>query len=119
MRWKLMVVPALASFFVIAALSARAQVTYSAEQGKQPFTVGAGVANFSDDWGIQNPRQIGITMWVDWRPPLPSVLNGLGLSSRAAPFNGRLLPISRAIGWTPLWVVRCISFGGTSGFVHM
>ena len=48
MRWKLMVVPALASFFVIAALSARAQVTYSAEQGKQPFTVGAGVESTAD-----------------------------------------------------------------------
>ena len=33
MRWKLMVVPALTLFFVIAALSARAQVTYSAEEG--------------------------------------------------------------------------------------
>jgi hypothetical protein len=85
MRWKLMVVPVLALFFVGAALSARAQVTYSAEQGKQPFTVGAGVSNFSDDWGVQGPRQVGITMWVDWRPPfIPPVLHGLGLE-----FEGR------------------------------
>ncbi len=85
MRWKLMAVPVLALFFISAAISARAQVTYSAEQGKQPFTVGTGVSNFSDDWGIQNPRQVGITMWVDWRPPfIPPVLNGLGLE-----FEGR------------------------------
>jgi|KBSMisStandDraft_5_1062788.scaffolds.fasta_scaffold262062_3 opacity protein-like surface antigen len=86
MRWKLMVVPALTLFFVVAALSARAQVTYSAEEGKQPFTVGAGVSNFSDDWGYQNPRQIGLTVWVDWRPPLPSVLHGLGIE-----FEGRTI----------------------------
>jgi len=66
MRWKLMIVPALALFFIGTALKARAQVTYSAEEGKLPFTVGAGVSDFSDDWGNQNPRQVGITMWADW-----------------------------------------------------
>ena len=87
MRWKLMVLPVLSLFFVGTALSAHAQVTYSGEEGKQPFTIGAGVANFSDDWGIQNPRQVGLTVWVDWRlPHMPSLLNGLGLE-----FEGRTL----------------------------
>ena len=85
MRWKSMVVPVLALFFMGAALPARAQVTYSAETGKLPFTVGVGVSNFSDDWGIQDPRQVGITMWVDWRlPRMPPLLDGLGLE-----FEGR------------------------------
>lgn len=63
MRSKLMVLPVMALFFIGAALQARAQVTYSGQEGKQPFTVGAGFSNFSDDWGVQNPRQDGITMW--------------------------------------------------------
>jgi opacity protein-like surface antigen len=82
-----MVVPVLALFFIVSALSARAQVTYAAEEGKQPFTVGAGVASFSDDWGYLNPRQVGLTVWVDWRPPfVPSVLHGLGVE-----FEGRTI----------------------------
>ena len=85
MRWKLMVVPVLALFFIGAALPARAQVTYSAEEGNLPFTVGVGVSNFSDDWGVSNPRQAGITMWVDWRLPfMPPPLKGLGIE-----FEGR------------------------------
>lgn len=87
MLCKSMVKPVLTLFFVGAALSVHAQVTYSASEEKQQFTVGVGVANFSDDWGIQNPRQIGLTMWIDWRPPfVPSVLNGLGVE-----FEGRTL----------------------------
>lgn len=85
MRLRLMILPVLAIFFCGAALPCRAQVTYAAEEGKLPFTVGTGVSNFSDDWGVQNPRQIGMTLWVDWRlPRLPPVLNGLGLE-----FEGR------------------------------
>ena len=85
MRWKSMVLPVLALFFIGAALPARAQVTYSAQEGKLPFTVGAGFSDFSDDWGVQNPRQVGITMWVDWRlPHMPPILDGLGLE-----FEGR------------------------------
>jgi opacity protein-like surface antigen len=87
MRWKLVVLPVLALFFLAAALPGRAQVTYAAEEGKQPFTVGSGVSNFSDDWGIQNPRQLGIAVWVDWRFPfVPPVLHGLGVE-----FEGRTL----------------------------
>src|ERR1700760_3504290 len=85
MRWKLLVLPVLSLFLVGAALSAHGQVTYSGEEGKQPFTIGAGAANFSDDWGIQTQRQVGATLWVDWRPPfVPSVLHGLGVE-----FEGR------------------------------
>ena len=85
---KLMVLPLLALFFLGVALPCRAQVTYSAEGGgKVPFTVGAGVSNFSDDWGVLNPRQTGMSVWVDWRfPHMPRVLNGLGVE-----FEGRTL----------------------------
>jgi opacity protein-like surface antigen len=85
MRLKSIVVPFLFLFLMGAASRARAQVTYSAREGKLPFTVGFGVADFSDDWGIKNPRQVGLTIWADWRiPHLPSKLDGLGIE-----FEGR------------------------------
>lgn len=85
MRRKLRMVPILVLIFMGAASKARAQVTYSAKEGKLPFTVGAGVSDFSDDWGYLNPRQVGITVWVDWRlPHMPRVLRGLGIE-----FEGR------------------------------
>ena len=83
-RWKLTVLTALALAFAASASRVQAQVTYAAEEGKLPFTVGAGVSNFSDDWGVSNPRQYGVTLWADWRFRLPSVLNGLGVE-----FEGR------------------------------
>jgi opacity protein-like surface antigen len=85
MQLKSIVVPLLFLFVVGAASKARAQVTYSAQEGKLPFTVGFGVADFSDDWGSHNPRQVGLTLWLDWRiPHMPSKLDGLGLE-----FEGR------------------------------
>ncbi len=85
MRWKMMVLPVMALFFMFAALQAHAQVTYSGSERKLPFTVGAGFSNFSDDWGVQNPREDGITMWVDWWIPyMPHRLEGLGIE-----FEGR------------------------------
>jgi opacity protein-like surface antigen len=85
MRLKSIFVSLLFLFLVGAASRARAQVAYSAQEGKLPFTVGFGLADFSDDWGVENPRQVGITLWVDWRiPHMPSKLDGLGLE-----FEGR------------------------------
>jgi opacity protein-like surface antigen len=85
MRWKSVALPLLVLFLSCAALKARAQVAYSAREGKLPFSVGFGVADFSDDWGTKNPRQVGLTLWVDWRiPHLPSKLEGLGIE-----FEGR------------------------------
>jgi opacity protein-like surface antigen len=75
-------------FLVAAAVPALAQVTYSAEEGNLPFTVGTGFSNFSDDWGNANPRQDGITVWLDWRLPyLPPVLHGLGLEAEGRDLN--------------------------------
>lgn len=80
MRWKLVVVPALALFLVGAVLPAHSQVVPAAQEGKLPFTIGAGFSNFSLDWGTTNPRMNGYTLWGDWRfSGLPPVLNGLGL----------------------------------------
>jgi opacity protein-like surface antigen len=85
MRWKSIFLPFLFLIMVGAASHACAQVTYSAREGKLPFSVGFGVADFSDDWGTRNPRQVGLTLWVDWRlPHMPSKLSGLGLE-----FEGR------------------------------
>jgi opacity protein-like surface antigen len=87
MRWKLLVLPVLALIFMTVAFSAHAQVIYSAEEGKQPFTVGVGISDFSDDWGITNPRQLGITVTGDWRPPLPGRLRGLGIEAEGRDIN--------------------------------
>lgn len=84
MRWKLLILPILILFIFGAATRARAQVTYSAQEGKLPFTAGLAFSNFSDDWGISNPRQNGVTLWADWRFQLPSYLEGLGIE-----FEGR------------------------------
>jgi opacity protein-like surface antigen len=84
MRWKFTFLSVLTLLFFGATSRAGGQVTYSAEEGKLPFTVGLGVSNFSDDWGISNPRQVGITLWGDWRFRLPGVFQGLGLE-----FEGR------------------------------
>ena len=81
-KWSVLLV--LALLFAGASSRARAQVTYAAEEGKLPFTVGAGMSYFSDDWGITNPHQIGINVWVDWRFHLPSYFDGLGIE-----FEGR------------------------------
>jgi hypothetical protein len=72
-------------FFVSVASRSRAQVTYSAREGRSPLSVGFGVADFSDDWGTRNPRQVGLTLWIDWHlPHMPPKLRGLGLE-----FEGR------------------------------
>lgn len=85
MRWKRTAVSLLSLLIVGAASRAGAQVTYSAREGKLPFSVGFGVADFSDDWGTNNPRQVGLTIWADWRiPHLPSKIDGLGIE-----FEGR------------------------------
>lgn len=85
MRWKFFAVPVLAMIFIGAALPARSQVTYSAEEAKLPFTIGFGVSNFLLDWGTKDPRATGVTLWADWRiPHMPPLINGLGLE-----FEGR------------------------------
>lgn len=87
MRWKFFI-PMMLLFFISAAVSAHSQVTYAAQEGKLPFTVGMGLSDFSDDWGITNPRQVGITAWVDWRVPhLPSKLDGLGIEAEGRDIN--------------------------------
>lgn len=88
MRRKCLFVWMVVLFFISAAVSARSQVTYAAQEGKLPFTVGVGLSNFSDDWGVTNPRQLGITAWVDWRiPHLPSKLEGLGIEAEGRDIN--------------------------------
>lgn len=88
MRWKWLILPAVILFIVGAALPARSQVTYAAQEGKLPFTVGVGFSNFSDDWGASNPRQSGVTLWIDWRiPHLPPKLDGLGLEVEGRDIN--------------------------------
>ena len=85
MRYKSIALLFLFLFIFGTTLRTTAQVTYSAREGKLPFTAGMGVSDFSDDWGIKNPRQVGITLWVDWRlPHMPPALNGLGIE-----FEGR------------------------------
>ena len=77
------VVPVLALIFC-AALPAHSQVPYSAREGNQPFTVGAGFSNFSLDWGNTGPRMNGYTVWGNWRIPH---WRGLGLELEARDIN--------------------------------
>lgn len=87
MRRMLIVVPVLA-MILGAALPAHSQVTYSAEEGKLPFTLGAGFSNFSLDWGTTNPRMNGYTIWGDWRlPHMPPALRGLGIELEGRDIN--------------------------------
>ncbi len=88
MQSKLTVLLVLAFLFAGASSGARAQVTYSGSAARQPFTVGVGISDFSDDWGNSNPRQLGITVWVDWRiPHLPPVVDGLALELEGRDIN--------------------------------
>jgi len=85
MQWKSICVPLFFFMLIGAASRAGAQVTYSAREGKLPLSVGFGIADFSDDWGTRHPRQVGLTLWIDWRlPHMPRKLSGLGLE-----FEGR------------------------------
>lgn len=77
-------------FLFLIGLASRlgAQVTYSAREGTTPLSVGFGVADFSDDWGTQNPRQVGLTLWIDWHlPHMPRRLQGLGLEVEGRDVN--------------------------------
>ena len=88
MRRRSVFIPLL--FLLIASTTSRlmGQVTYSAHEGKLPLSVGFGVADFSDDWGFRNPRQIGLTLWIDWRlPHMPRPLEGLGLDIEGRDVN--------------------------------
>lgn len=85
MRCKSIVMPVFVLILIGAALPARSQVTYSAEEGMLPFTVGLGASDFLLDWGTTHPRMAGITLWADWRlGSVPAPLRGLGLE-----FEGR------------------------------
>ena len=77
-------------FLILVSTASRlgAQVTYSAREGRTPLSVGFGVADFSDDWGTRNPRQVGLTLWIDWHlPHMPSKLRGLGLELEGRDVN--------------------------------
>jgi hypothetical protein len=55
------------------------QVAPAASQGGVPLVVGAGVSDFSIDWG-PGQRMEGISGWADWYPyRLPASLHGLGI----------------------------------------
>ena len=95
MRWKWTLVPALVLVIAGAAVPAHSQVTYDAHEGNLPFTVGVGFSNFNDDWGITNPRQDGITAWVDWRLLLGALALGPGLHWSHRLWNRRLRPLFR------------------------
>ena len=52
-------------------ITRRAQVTYSAQEVARSAIHDWHVACriFLTIGGVQNPRQVGITLWVDWRVP--------------------------------------------------
>ncbi len=58
-----------------------AQTVPAARQGGVPIVVGAGMSDFSIDWG-PGQRMVGISAWADWLPnSLPGVMRGLGIEA--------------------------------------
>jgi hypothetical protein len=79
MRLKLTPKLILVALFVAAVLPVYSQVLPAARQGGVPIVVGAGMSDFSIDWG-PGKRMEGVSGWVDWYPyHLPAALQGLGL----------------------------------------
>lgn len=67
-----------AVLFVVAVFPLTAQVGPAATEGGVPVVVGAGISDFSLDWG-PGKRMEGVSAWVDYFPRgLPHILNGLG-----------------------------------------
>jgi hypothetical protein len=81
MRIRSILLTTLALGFFCIATPSFSQIAPQAVEGNRPFSVGAGVSNFNVDWG--KTRMYGGTFWADWHPPLPSLLNGLGLEAEA------------------------------------
>jgi opacity protein-like surface antigen len=84
---KLIFVPVVALFFVLAAIPGRAQVASAAYQGKWNFAVGGGLSDYSIDWGYDR-KMLGITAWGDYHlPKMPPVLKGLSLEAEVRDIN--------------------------------
>jgi opacity protein-like surface antigen len=80
----------LATLFLAGAYSAFSQVVPSAREGGLPLVVGAGVSDFSLDYGAGR-RMEGVSAWADWNLyRMPSFLHGLGIE-----FEGRDIDIDR------------------------
>lgn len=76
-----------AALFVAAVVPIYSQVNPAADQGGAPIVVGAGMSDFSIDWG-PGKRMLGISAWADWYPKnLPGVLNGLGIEAAGHDIN--------------------------------
>lgn len=56
--------------------AAGGQVNPAAEKAHSDLSVGSGITSWSPDWGTGH--MLGITAWADFRPALPSWLDGLG-----------------------------------------
>jgi opacity protein-like surface antigen len=71
----------IALFFTVAVFPVYSQVGPAANKGVLPVEVGAGMSDFSLDWGPGN-RMEGISAWVDFYPNgLPRFLHGLGVEA--------------------------------------
>ena len=77
MRFKSLVVSTLSlSLFAMFPPSFHGQVVPAAHQETAPLEVGIGASTWYTDWGPS--PMVGITTTVDYHPPLPGKLNGLG-----------------------------------------
>lgn len=96
MRQKLIPKLVFAGLFAAAAFPVRAQVPPAATQGGIPIMVGAGLSDFSVDFG-PGRRMEGITAWVDFYPrSLPTKIQGLGIEAEGRDINfGRPSTLTR------------------------
>lgn len=77
MRRRFLSLCAVCLVLFLPAAAARGQVVPSAMAQSGSLTFGTGVTSW--DPGLGSGRMLGITVWSDYHPPLPSRLDGLGL----------------------------------------
>jgi opacity protein-like surface antigen len=82
MRTKHLRLLALSLVLISLGTFSRGQVAPAARVGGFPLAVGGGLTLWDDNWAL-GYHMLGVTTWVDYRPPMPSALRGLGFEAEA------------------------------------
>lgn len=86
MRLKRFLSPIFAVSLFILFHPAFSQTAPAAYEGRSlPLSIGAGASSMDVDWG--HSRMYGATLWIDYYPRLPRILNGLGVDMEGRDVN--------------------------------
>ena len=102
-------IPRVAAVILLAGSIASAQVS-PAGRGTSPLiSAGAGLSSFDVDYGTG--RVLGVTAWIDVNPPMPRLLDGLGveIEGRDISFDRQVQPSNfrqDSIGGGPVYTWR-------------